>query len=168
MMHSKTSLTHFNGKEQAALRGITATLKDRCAPLLLYLFKSKLSQHLDRNYFSLPVRTVAQQFECSLLMITEDASVSGDEVLACSHFGRVDMLVLSLSAFTKELLARNIFCCWIQKEAILLCNCEKTMSGLPPAISGHRKYWKQIVQRLSETREIKITTLGYFNERFCE
>ena len=169
-MKLKTSLGHLHGKEQMALHHIKKILKETCNPLLLYLYNSKLSVYLKRNYCASPVRTTAHKFECSLLMVTEQAvlspSVRQQAIADCALFGTVSLKVLSLPEFINHLQVRNKFCCWVQKQAMLLLGCERAIQQLPPPISNHREYRKQMLPVQSAPADEDMLALGSFDESF--
>ncbi len=153
-----------------ALHHIKKILKETCNPLLVYLYKSKLSVYLQRDYCASPIRTSVHEFACSLLMVTTQASLNPSVrqkvITDCAFFGPVSLKVLSLPEFIDRLQARNKFCCWVQKHAMLLHCCEHILQQLPPPISNHREYRKQMLPVQSAGAGEDLLSQGSFNEAF--
>jgi hypothetical protein len=132
------SISHLTKQEQDDLRHIVKTLSVTVAPLLLYCYGMRLSQHLYRSCFTQKRKSNSGHSVYDLLMILHDKEALTDEavtLVAKRMIGsstNTNILVHRFSFMKTQLLEMNFFVTWVHRSAILLINRDNSFAQLPP------------------------------------
>lgn len=148
-MKSKTSISHFTGMEQQALRTLVHAVKKQVQPYLVYLIALHSRQQTVRSCFSRGGKDTLRHFEASLLLITPEGKAVTEEHKrqirdVLPEYVSLELFHYPLEVYKQHLKQHSLFCCWIQARGILLHAAGNGLSQLPEPVPGIKKYEDQV------------------------